>query len=159
MISFPFQSKLFSIIVIQIYTPTINAEETEVEWFYEGPQYLQELTSKNHKGLECKSRKSRDTWSNRPVWPWSTKWSREKANRVLPRKHTGHTKHPLPTTQGMTLQMDITRWSILKSYWLYSLQPEMKKLFTASGKKKRLEADCGSDYELLLPNSDLNWRK
>ena len=56
-ISFPFQGKLFSIIVIQIYTPTINAEETEVEWFYEGSQYLQELTSKNHKGLECKSRK------------------------------------------------------------------------------------------------------
>ena len=31
---------------------------------------------------------------------------------VLPREHTGHSKHPLPTTQGKTLHMDITRWSI-----------------------------------------------
>ena len=38
-----------------------------------------------------------------------------KANRLLPRKHTGHGKHPLPTTQEMTLHMDITTWSILKS--------------------------------------------
>ena len=36
-----------------------------------------------HRGLECKSRKSRDTWDNRKVCPWSTKWSRAKANRVL----------------------------------------------------------------------------
>ena len=33
-----------------------------------------------HRGLGCKSRKSRNTWSNRKVWPWSTKWSRAKAN-------------------------------------------------------------------------------
>ena len=34
---------------------------------------------------------------------------------VLPREHTGHSKHPLPTTQEKTLHMDITRWSIPKS--------------------------------------------
>ena len=34
---------------------------------------------------------------------------------VLPREHTGHSKHPLPTTQETTLHMDITNWSILKS--------------------------------------------
>ena len=50
----------------------------------------------HHRGLECKSRKSKDTWNNRQVWPWSTKWSRAKANRVLPRECTGHSKHPLP---------------------------------------------------------------
>ena len=38
-----------------------------------------------------------------------------KANRVLPREHTGHNKHPLPTTQEKTLYMDNTRWSTLKS--------------------------------------------
>ena len=42
------------------------------------------------------------TWSNRQIWPWSTELSRAKANRVLPREHTGHRKHPLPTTQEMT---------------------------------------------------------
>ena len=38
-----------------------------------------------------------------------------KANRVLSRERTGHSKHPLPTTQEKTLHMDITRWSTLKS--------------------------------------------
>ena len=55
-----------------------------------------------HRGLECKSRKSRDTWNSRQIWPWSTKLSRAKANRILPREHTGHSKHPLPTTQEKT---------------------------------------------------------
>ena len=32
----------------------------------------------------CKSRKSRNTWSNRQIWPWSTEWSRAKATRVCP---------------------------------------------------------------------------
>ena len=58
-----------------------------------------------YRGLECKSRKSRDTWSNRHIWPWSTKQSRPKANRVLPRECTGHSKHPLPTTQETTLHI------------------------------------------------------
>ena len=75
------------------------------------------------------SRKSRNTWSNRPIWPWSTEWSRAKANRVLPRERTGHIKHPLPITQEKTVHMYITRWSTLKSDWLYSLQPKMEKLF------------------------------
>ena len=69
-------------------------------------------------GVEYKSRKSRDTWDNRQSWPWSTKWSRAKANRVLPREHTGHGKHPLPTTQEKALHMEVTRCSILKSDWL-----------------------------------------
>ena len=64
----------------------------------------------HYRGLECKSRKSRNTWSNRQIWPWNTEWSRAKINRVLPRKCTGHSKHPLPTTQEKTLHMDITRW-------------------------------------------------
>ena len=74
-----------------------------------------------HRGMECKSRKSRDTWSNRQVWPWSTKWSRVKANRILPREYTGHSKHPFPTTQETTLYMNIIKQSIPKVDWLYSL--------------------------------------
>ena len=38
-----------------------------------------------------------------------------KANRVLPRERTGHSKHPLPTTQEKILHMDITRWRTPKS--------------------------------------------
>ena len=89
----------------------------------------------HYKGLECKSRKSRNTWSNSQIWPWSIEWSRAKANRVFPREHTGHSKYPIPTTQEKTLHIDITRWSTPKSDWLYSLQPKMEKLYTVSKNK------------------------
>ena len=46
MISVHFQGKPFNITVIQVYTPTSNIEEAEVEWFYEDLQYLLELTPK-----------------------------------------------------------------------------------------------------------------
>ena len=44
MISVRFQGKPFNITVIQVYAPTSNAEEAEVEWFYEDLQDLLELT-------------------------------------------------------------------------------------------------------------------
>ena len=69
----------------------------------------------HYRGLECKSRKSRNTWSNRQIWLWSAEWSRAKANGVLPRECTCRSKHPLPTTQKKTLHMKITRWSVMKS--------------------------------------------
>ena len=46
MISVRFQGKPFNIIVIQVYTPTTNAEEAEFEWFYDELQDLLELTPK-----------------------------------------------------------------------------------------------------------------
>ena len=46
MISVRFQGKPFNITVIQVYAPTSNAEEAEVEWFYEDVQDLLELTPK-----------------------------------------------------------------------------------------------------------------
>ena len=54
---------------------------------------------------------------------------------VLSSEHVGHSKHPFLTTQEMTLHMDITRWSILKSDRLYSLQPKMEKVYTFSKNK------------------------
>ena len=45
-ISVHFQGKPFNITVIQVYAPTSNAEEAEVEWFYEDLQDLLELTPK-----------------------------------------------------------------------------------------------------------------
>ena len=140
MISVHFQGKPLNITVIQIYTPTTNDEEAEVEPSYEDLQDLLKLNTKrrspfHNRGLECESRKLRDTWRNRQVWPWCTEWSRAKVNRFLPRENTGHGKHPLPRTQEKTLHMDITRWSILKSDWLYSLQPKMENLYTLSKNK------------------------
>ena len=46
MISIRFQGKPFNIMVIQVYAPTSNAEEAEVEQFYEDLQDLLELTPK-----------------------------------------------------------------------------------------------------------------
>ena len=140
MISVSFQGKPFNITVIQLYTPISNAEEAKVEWFYEDLQDLLELTHQkrypfHYRGLECKSRKSRDTWNNSQVWPWNTDWSTAKANRVLPRECISHSKHSLPTTQEKTLHMDITRWSIPKSDWWHFLQPKMQKLYTVSKNK------------------------
>ena len=89
----------------------------------------------HYRGLECKSRKSRNIWNNRQIWTWNTERSRAKTNRVLPREHMGYSKHPLPTTQEKTLHMDITRWSTPKSDRLYFLQPKMEKLYTVSKNK------------------------
>ena len=48
MISVHYQGKQFNITVIQVCAPTTNAEEAEVEWFYEDLQDLLELTAKKH---------------------------------------------------------------------------------------------------------------
>ena len=118
-ISVHFQGKPFNITVIPVYAPTSNAEEAEVERFCEDLTELLEITLKKDvlfiKGDWNAKVGSQETWSNRQIWPLHTKRSREKANRVLPRECTGHSKHLLPTLQEMTLHMDITRWSIMKS--------------------------------------------
>ena len=77
LISVHFQGKPFNITAIQVYAPTNNAEEAEVEWSYEDLQGFLELTPQKRypfhcRGLECKSKKSRNTWSNRQICPWST---------------------------------------------------------------------------------------
>ena len=51
MISVHFQGKPFNITVIQVYVPTSNAEEAEVEWFYKDLQDLLKLTPK--KDIHC----------------------------------------------------------------------------------------------------------
>ena len=140
MIPVHFQGKPLNITVIQVYAPTSITGEAEVQWFYEDLQDFLQLTPPkrcpfHYRGLECKSRKSRNTWSNRQIWSWNTEWSRAKTNRVLQRKCTGHSKHPLPTTQEKNPHMDITRWSAPKSDWLYSLQPKMEKLYTVNKNK------------------------
>ena len=102
-----------SITVIQNYAPTSNAEEAEVEQFYEDLQDLLELTPQkrcpfHYRGLECKSRKSINTWSNRQIWPWV---QNEAGQRLifLSREYTGNSKCPFPATQETILKKEITR--------------------------------------------------
>ena len=69
-ISVRFQGKPFNITVIQVYAPTSNAEEAEVERFYEDVQDLLDVLfiiwDWNAKAG------SQETRSNRKIWPWST---------------------------------------------------------------------------------------
>ena len=73
MISVRFQGKPFIVTVIQAYAPTSNAEEAQVERFYEDLQDLLELTPQKDVlfiigDWDAKIR-GQDIWNNRQVWP------------------------------------------------------------------------------------------
>ena len=103
-------------------------------------------------GTGMQTRKSRDTWSICQLWPWSTKWSRARANRVLAREHIGHSKHPFPTTQEKTLHMDITRWSIPKIRLIIFFAPKDGEALY-SQHKQDWELTVAQIMNSLLPNS------
>ena len=121
MISVRFQGKPFNITVIQVYAPTSNTEEAEVEHFYEDLQDLLEFTPKKDVLFIIGDWNAKVGSQETPgVTGKFGLGIRNEAgqrlfNRVLPRKCTGHSKHPLPTTQEKTLHMDIIRWSTPKS--------------------------------------------
>ena len=78
MISVRFQGKPFNITVIQAYTPTSNAEELEVEWFYEDLQDLIELTPPKDVlfiigDWSAKVGNQKLPGVTGKIWPWSTK--------------------------------------------------------------------------------------
>ena len=120
MISVCFQGKPFNITLSQVYSPTSNAKEAEVERFYEDLQDLLELTPKKDVLFI--------------IWDWNAKvgsqvtagvtgkfglgMQNEAGQRLIEfcqKKCTGHSKHLLPTTQEKSLHIDITRWSTPKS--------------------------------------------
>ena len=116
MISVSFQGKQFNIMAIQVYAPTSNAKVTEVEWFYEDILDLLELTPKKDVlfiigDWNAKVGSQEILGVTGKFGLGVQKRSRAKANRVLPRERTDHSKYPLPTTQEKTLHRDITRWS------------------------------------------------
>ena len=90
----------------------------------------------HYRELEWKSRKSRDTWvtgkfglgvqneAGRRLTEFCQENALVIANTLFQQ-----------TTQKMSLHVDITKWSILKSYWLYSLQLKMEKPYTISKNK------------------------
>ena len=113
MTSLHFQGKPFNITVIQAYAPITNAEESEVERFYEDLQDLVELTPKTDVLFIT------GDWNakvgSQEITGTTGKFGLEiqneaKANRVMSREYDGHSKHSLPTTQETILHMDIIRW-------------------------------------------------
>ena len=119
MISVHFQGKPFSIMAIQVYAPTSNAEEAEVEWFYEDLQNLLELTPQKDVlfiiGDWNAKVGSQETPGVMGKFGLGVQTEAGQRLRILPRGHNSHSKHPLPTTQEKTLHMDITRLSVPKS--------------------------------------------
>ena len=71
MISVHFQGKTFNITVIQVYAPTSNTEEAEVEWFYEDLQDVLGLTPKKDV-LFIIGDWNAKVGGNRQIWPWNT---------------------------------------------------------------------------------------
>ena len=76
MISVRLQGKAFNIMVIQVYAPTSNAEEAEVEWFYEDLEDILELTAKKDVFFiigewNAKVGSQETPGVNRQIWPWN----------------------------------------------------------------------------------------
>ena len=107
-----------------------------------------------YRRLECKSRKSRNTWSNKQIWPWSSEGSKAKfcqknalfiANTLFQQN-----KRRLYTWMSSDGQYwNKTHYIICSQRWRSSIQ-------TA---KTRLGTDCGSDHELLIARFRLKLKK
>ena len=120
MVSGGLQGKPFNITVIQVYAPTSNAKEAEVEQFYGDLQKHLELTPKKdvlfiivNWNVKVGSQEIPGVTSK-----FGFRVQNETGKRLTEfckRECSGHSKHSLPITQEKTLRMDITRWSILIS--------------------------------------------
>ena len=112
----------------------------------------------HYRGLECKSRKSRNTWGKRQVWPWSMEW---KAGQRL-----------IEFCQKNALVIANTLFQQHKR-WLYTwtsldgqhqnqidyIPCSQKRRSSIESAKTRLGADCGSGHELLIAKFRLKLKK
>ena len=111
----------------------------------------------HYRGLECKSRKSRNTWSNRQFGPWNTEWGRARTNRVLPRERTviantlfqQHKRRLYTWTSPDGQHRNQTDYILCSQRWRSSIQSA----------KTRPGVDCGSDHELLIAKFRLKLKK
>ena len=113
MISVHFRGKPLNITVIQVYALTSNTEEAEVEWFYKNLEEFLELTLKKDVLFITGDWNAKVGSQETPgvTGKFSLGVQNEagkKANRVLPREHTGHSKYPL-LKHKRRLHMHITR--------------------------------------------------
>ena len=111
----------------------------------------------HYRRLECKSRKSRNTWSNRQIWPWCTKRSRSKANRVFP-------MYTLVITNTLFQQHKRRLYTWTSPDGQHQNQIEyilcsQRCRSSIQSTKTRPGADCGSDHELLITKFRLKLKK
>ena len=141
MISVCFQGKLFNITVIQVYAPTSNAEEAEVERFCEDLQELLELTPKKDVLFIIGNWNAKVGSQETPgvTGKYGLGIRNEAGQRLIEfcQENALVIANTIFQQYKRRLHMDITRWSTPKSDWLYSLQPKMEKLYTVSQNKTR----------------------
>ena len=148
-----FPSKPFNITVIQVYAPTSNAEEAKVERFYEDLQELLELTPKkrcpfHYRGLECKSKKSRNTWETgkfglgvqNEAGQRLIKFCQENALVIANILFQQHKRRLYIWTSPDGQNQNQTDNILCSQRWRSSPQSA----------KTRLGVDCGSDHELII---------
>jgi len=162
MISFCFQGKLFNITVIQIYAPTSKAEEAQVEWFYEDLQDLLELTPQKRYIFI--------------IWGWNAKVGSQEIPAV-----TGKFDLRVQNEAGLRLIEFCQENALVIANTLFQQHKRRLYIWTSpdspyrnqldyilcsqrwrssiQSAKTRLGADCGSDHDPILQNSDINWRK
>ena len=117
MISVHFQGKPFNITVIPIYAPTSNAEEAEVEQFYEDLQDLLELTPPKNVLFIIRDWNAKVGSQEIPGGKFGLGVQNEARQSLTEfcQENTLVIANTLFQQQEKTLHMDITRWSILKS--------------------------------------------
>ena len=135
------KGKPFNIVVIQVYAPSSNAKEAEVEPFYEDLQDLLELNTQ--KDLLFIVRDWNAKVGSQEIPGVTDKFGigiqTDGGQRIIEfcQENTLVIANTLFQQQKRRLHMDITKWSILVSDWLYSLQPKREELYTANKSKKR----------------------
>ena len=162
MISVHFQGKPFNITVIQVYAPTSNAEEADIEWFYEDLEDLLELAAKkrcsfHYRGLECKSRKSRNTWSNRKIGlgvqneagQSLTEFCQEYALFIANTLFQQYKRRFYTWTSPDGQYQNQIDYILCSQRWRSSIQSA----------KIRQGADCDSDHELFIAKFRLKLKK
>ena len=154
-----FPSKPFNITVIQVYAPTSKAEEAEVEWFYEDRQDLLELTSKKDVlfiigDWNAKVGSQKTPGVTGKVWPWSTEWSRAKADSFAKRTHWSQQALSSNNTRGDSTHGHHQMVNIKIRLIIFFAAKDEETLY--SQQKQDWELTVAQIMNSLLPNSDLN---
>ena len=127
--------------VIQVYALATNAEEAEVEQFYEDIQDLLELTPKKDVLFIIGDWNAKIGSQETPgdTGKFGLGVQNEAGQRLIEfcQENALVIANTLFQQREKTLHVDITRRSTPKSDWLYSLQPKMEKLYTVSKNKAR----------------------
>ena len=159
MISVHFQGKPFNIMVIQVYALTSNAEEAEVEWIYEDLQDLLELTPKKDVLFIIRDWNAKVGSQEIPgvtgkfglgvqneAGQRLIQFCQENALVIANTLFQQHKRRLYTWTSPDGQYQNQIDYILCSQRWRSSIQSA----------RTRPGADCGSDHELLIPNSDLN---